>query len=279
MASAIDQAHLVLDRRVGAVRLGQAERGVEAVDRLHQVERGADARRGRARRRSGRGAGTSVPASAASTRASRRIVSSLLARLCGGGRRRTYAVVAAAEAHEHVLGAAGDQLDVGRSGRRRARARPSRRRPVEIDDGGVEDVRHRAIIPGPVWQPPTVTYEQLGFYTLAGAAMSPRDLIRRSPTASGSASGGRSSPSGSTSRRRPRCPGAVGAVSTTLQIATAATNHNTRHPIVTAVVRHDDAPPHRRPVHARPRARHRPDDRGRSACRRSPRPSSRTSPG
>ena len=50
--------------------------------------------------------------------------------------------------------------------------------------------------------------------------------------------------------------GAAGAVSERIAIATAATNHNTRHPLVTAAYAQHDAQPHRRPVHprARPRA-------------------------
>ena len=54
---------------------------------------------------------------------------------------------------------------------------------------------------------------ELGFYTLAGAPQSPRELldeVRRGRGASGSAR--RSSPSGSTSRRRSTLSGAVGAV-------------------------------------------------------------------
>ena len=83
-----------------------------------------------------------MPASAPSTRASRRIVSSLLARLCGGGRRSTNARVAAAEPHEHVLGAAGDQLDVGDRAVPEAALVHPRGDPVEVDDGGIEHVGH-----------------------------------------------------------------------------------------------------------------------------------------
>ena len=76
---------------------------------------------------------------------------------------------------------------------------------------------------------------ELGFYVLAGAPEVARRPARRGPPpARRSASGRRSSPSGSTSRRRRRCPARSARCRTTLGIATAATNHNTRHPLVTA---------------------------------------------
>ena len=75
---------------------------------------------------------------------------------------------------------------------------------------------------------------ELGFYVLAGAPQSPVELIDE--VTSGEALG-----LGSTFiserfniKEAFTLSGAVGAVSSTLGIATAATNHNTRHPMVTA---------------------------------------------
>ncbi len=75
---------------------------------------------------------------------------------------------------------------------------------------------------------------ELGFYVLAGAPQSPVELIEE--VAAGEALG-----LGSTFiserfniKEAFTLSGAVGATSSTLGVATAATNHNTRHPIVTA---------------------------------------------
>jgi len=75
---------------------------------------------------------------------------------------------------------------------------------------------------------------ELGFYVLAGAPQSPAELI-------GEVAAGEALGLGSTFiserfniKEAFTLSGAVGAVSSTLGIATAATNHNTRHPIVTA---------------------------------------------
>src|SRR6478752_6670213 len=73
---------------------------------------------------------------------------------------------------------------------------------------------------------------EVGFYVLAGAPQSPAELIPE--IASGEALG-----LGSTFiserfniKEAATLSGAVGAVSTNLGIATGATNHNTRHPLV-----------------------------------------------
>jgi probable F420-dependent oxidoreductase len=75
---------------------------------------------------------------------------------------------------------------------------------------------------------------ELAFYVLAGAPQSPAELIAE-------VSAGEALGLGSTFiserfniKEAFTLSGAVGAVSSTLGIATAATNHNTRHPIVTA---------------------------------------------
>ena len=80
----------------------------------------------------------------------------------------------------------------------------------------------------------TVTYEQLGFYTLAGAATSPRDLITEVADGERLGLGWVFISERFNVKEAATLSGAVGAVSTTLNIATAATNHHTRHPIVTA---------------------------------------------
>ena len=213
--------------------LGQAERGVEPVDRLHQVERGADdVEVGLGGDQAGVGHVGPGQRAEDPRLAAHRLVA--VGPLVGWRPAQHVRVVAAAEPHEHVLRAAGDQLDVGdRTGARLPLVHPAGD-PVEVDDGGVEDVRHRAIIPGPVWQPPTVTYEQLGFYTLAGAATSPRDLITEVADGERLGLGWVFISERFNVKEAATLSGAVGAVSTTLNIATAATNHHTRHPIVTA---------------------------------------------
>ncbi len=75
---------------------------------------------------------------------------------------------------------------------------------------------------------------EVGFYTLAGAPRSPVDLLGEVRSAEELGLG-----SGFISERynikeAATLSGAVGAVSTSLGIATAATNHNTRHPLITA---------------------------------------------
>ncbi len=75
---------------------------------------------------------------------------------------------------------------------------------------------------------------EIGFYVLAGAPETPEDLLDEVPAAEAMGIG-----SGFISERfnikeAATISGAVAASSRTLGIATAATNHNTRHPIVTA---------------------------------------------
>ena len=74
----------------------------------------------------------------------------------------------------------------------------------------------------------------LGFYTLAGAPDSPRALIDEVRDAEALGLEWVFISERFNIKEAATLSGAVGAVSTTLQIATAATNHNTRHPIVTA---------------------------------------------
>ena len=73
---------------------------------------------------------------------------------------------------------------------------------------------------------------ELGFYALAGHSGTPRDLVGEVIDAERLGLGAGSSPSAS----RPRTPPSFGrrGASSTIGVATAATNHNTRHPLVTA---------------------------------------------
>lgn len=75
---------------------------------------------------------------------------------------------------------------------------------------------------------------ELGFYTLAGAPDSPRDLIQEVHQAEELGIGACFVSERFNIKEAATLSGAVAAVSDTIGIATAATNHNTRHPMVTA---------------------------------------------
>ncbi|MCB1694399.1 MAG: TIGR03857 family LLM class F420-dependent oxidoreductase, partial [Pseudomonadales bacterium] len=75
---------------------------------------------------------------------------------------------------------------------------------------------------------------EIGFYTLAGAPRSPRDLIGEVQDAERMGIGAFFISERFNIKEAATLSGAVGAVSEKIGIATAATNHNTRHPIVTA---------------------------------------------
>ena len=75
---------------------------------------------------------------------------------------------------------------------------------------------------------------ELGFYTLAGAPQSPAELLEEVATAETLGLGSAFISERFNIKEAVTLSGAVGAVSSTLGIATAATNHNTRHPVVTA---------------------------------------------
>jgi 5,10-methylenetetrahydromethanopterin reductase len=77
---------------------------------------------------------------------------------------------------------------------------------------------------------------ELGFYTLAGHTEQPRDLIEEVHTAEALGLGSVFISERFNLKDAATLSGAVGAVSTTLGIATAATNHTTRHPLVTATM-------------------------------------------
>jgi probable F420-dependent oxidoreductase len=80
----------------------------------------------------------------------------------------------------------------------------------------------------------TPTFDDLGYYTLAGAPKSPRDLIDEATDGERLGFGWAFVSERLNVKEAATLSGALGAVSTRLRIATAATNHNTRHPLVTA---------------------------------------------
>src|SRR5215510_6583856 len=75
---------------------------------------------------------------------------------------------------------------------------------------------------------------EIGFYTLAGAPKSPAELLAEVATAESLGLGSAFISERFNIKEAVTLSGAVGAVSRSLGIATAATNHNTRHPVVLA---------------------------------------------
>lgn len=75
---------------------------------------------------------------------------------------------------------------------------------------------------------------ELAFYTLAGAPRSPRDLIAEVQQGEALGIGSVFISERFNVKEAATLSGAVGAVSSEIGIATAATNHNTRHPMITA---------------------------------------------
>jgi alkanesulfonate monooxygenase SsuD/methylene tetrahydromethanopterin reductase-like flavin-dependent oxidoreductase (luciferase family) len=75
---------------------------------------------------------------------------------------------------------------------------------------------------------------ELGFYVLAGAPKSPAELLDEIPAAEALGFGSTFISERFNIKEAVTLSGAVAAASRTLGIATAATNHNTRHPAVTA---------------------------------------------
>jgi probable F420-dependent oxidoreductase len=75
---------------------------------------------------------------------------------------------------------------------------------------------------------------ELGFYTLAGHSDSPRDLLDEVREAEQLGLGAAFISERFNLKDAPTLSGAAGAVSERIGIATGATNHNTRHPLVTA---------------------------------------------
>ncbi|HEU0170535.1 MAG TPA: TIGR03857 family LLM class F420-dependent oxidoreductase [Acidimicrobiales bacterium] len=75
---------------------------------------------------------------------------------------------------------------------------------------------------------------EIGFYTLAGAPRSPRDLLDEVRAGEAMGLGSAFISERWNVKEAATLSGAAGAVSERLGIATAATNHNTRHPAITA---------------------------------------------
>ncbi len=75
---------------------------------------------------------------------------------------------------------------------------------------------------------------ELAFYTLAGHSGTPRDLVTEVADAEALGLGTAFISERFNTKEAAALSGAAGAVSTRLGVATAATNHNTRHPVVTA---------------------------------------------
>ncbi len=80
----------------------------------------------------------------------------------------------------------------------------------------------------------TTVNPELGFYALAGQPKSPRDLIEELQQGEAMGLGTAFLSERYNSKEICTLSGAAGAVTDRIRIATAATNHNTRHPIVTA---------------------------------------------
>jgi probable F420-dependent oxidoreductase len=80
----------------------------------------------------------------------------------------------------------------------------------------------------------TVRHPELGFYTLAGAPESPREMIDELRSAEELGLGAAFISERFNIKEAVTLSGAAGAVTSQIEIITGATNHNTRHPIVTA---------------------------------------------
>src|SRR5580700_4129852 len=80
------------------------------------------------------------------------------------------------------------------------------------------------------------SYPELGFYTLAGQARSSRDIIDEVRRAERLGLGSAFISERFDKKEAGVLSGAAGAVSERMTIVTAATNHNTRHPMITAAI-------------------------------------------
>lgn len=80
----------------------------------------------------------------------------------------------------------------------------------------------------------TTAHPELGFYALAGAPESPREMLDELRDAERLGLGTAFISERFNIKEAATLTGAAAAVTTSIRIATAATNHNTRHPIVTA---------------------------------------------
>ncbi|MCP5042644.1 MAG: TIGR03857 family LLM class F420-dependent oxidoreductase [bacterium] len=82
--------------------------------------------------------------------------------------------------------------------------------------------------------PSSARFPELGCYLLAGQPESPRDLIAEAQRAEALGLGTAFISERYQSKEAATLCGAAGAVTNSIRIATAATNHNTRHPMVSA---------------------------------------------
>lgn len=82
--------------------------------------------------------------------------------------------------------------------------------------------------------PGVTTFDELGYYALAGQPKSPRDLIAEVQAGEDAGFGTVFLSERFNIKEAATLSGAAGAVSERIHIATAATNHDTRHPMVTA---------------------------------------------
>lgn len=82
--------------------------------------------------------------------------------------------------------------------------------------------------------PPEARFPELGFYMLAGGAQNPRDLVTECARAEEIGLGAVFISERFDVKEAATLSGAAAVASTSLRIITGATNHNTRHPIVTA---------------------------------------------
>jgi len=80
----------------------------------------------------------------------------------------------------------------------------------------------------------TPALNELGFYVLAGAPKTPADLLTEMADAEALGLGSAFISERYNIKEAATLSGAAGAVSTRIGIATGATNHNTRHPLITA---------------------------------------------
>ena len=91
-------------------------------------------------------------------------------------------------------------------------------------------------MPTDVHPSPSVPLDELGFYTLAGQADSSRDLVDEVRVAEQLGLGSAFISERFDKKEAAVLSGAAGAVSERMSIVTAATNHNTRHPMITAAL-------------------------------------------
>ncbi len=96
--------------------------------------------------------------------------------------------------------------------------------------------RHDRVMTTDAATPIEPQLNELGFYTLAGQPESPRELLDEVSQGEAMGLGSVFISERFNIKEAGVLSGAVGAVSTRLGIATAATNHNTRHPMVTAAM-------------------------------------------